>query len=124
MLMGDGNPAPGPVPDTWTPGTWTTKVTFKGGTIAGYSLVPPVTGECVLGPEIPQAGGVVFVDGPCWGLYKVEVAGQCGGYSSREIRTAVIGDGFSYWMVLSTGGGTYGVVNTTGIELENIFTPV
>jgi hypothetical protein len=121
ILMDGGIPAPGPVPDTWEPGTWSTYITRAAGTLASYS-----SGTCVLsGPtSYPQTFGNTF--GPFWGLYEVVESGTCGGFSSRTIYSARISFEFSSWEVIAIDGGVAAGVVETGREftLENVFTPV
>jgi hypothetical protein len=106
-LMGDGNPAPGPVPDTWTPGTWTTNIssTLTSVTISGQ---PAPGGTCEFrATAVGLSNNSYNIGGASWGLYRKTTTGVCG-IISIEWWTAVIGDGFSYWYLIGVyaGGGT------------------
>jgi hypothetical protein len=122
-MQPDGNPAPGPVPDTWEPGTWTTTLTKGVATTRSYIKV---NGVCE-GPFAPsfQAASVTTIAGPCWGLYRITTAGECAGYQEVETWTAVIGNGFSYWLMLDrAGSGNQGIDYERDISYVNVFTPI
>jgi hypothetical protein len=130
-LMGDGNPAPGPVPDTWTPGTWTTNIssTLTSVTISGQ---PAPGGECeFITTGVGLSNNSYNVGGPCWGLYRKTTTGVCG-IISVVWYTARIGDGFSSWLFLGAfagggtlpGGGIAGSTDPGNWNIVNTFTPL
>ena len=131
-LMGDGNLAPGPVPDTWTPGTWITNIssTLTSVTVSGQSTPD---GECnFITTGVGLSNTSFNIGGPCWGLYRVTVAGTCG-IISVQWWTAVIGNGFSYWYYIAgfaggtpsnPQGGENGSTDPGNFTLTNTFTPL
>jgi hypothetical protein len=125
--MGDGNLAPGPVPDTWVPGTWSSTFTIPAHTRIQYGDVDPGPSvECgVLATYSIPLSGPTAIPGPCWGLYVVDTPGTCGGSASRTWYTAVIGNGFSYWYTVATfsGGSAFGAT-TVDLVIANVFTPL
>jgi hypothetical protein len=127
ILMGDGNLAPGPVPDTWTPGTWSSTITWPGGTYPIFGDIDP--GEPGLQCGTVGTGGnpsgTSATPGPCWGLYRAnQVPGLCGGSASHVWYTAVIGNGYSYWYGLASFGGTTFGAAPADPTLANVFTPL
>ena len=127
ILMGDGTAAPGPVPDTWVPGTWSSTLRFPAGTTIGYGDTPG-TPELVCRVEtttVNSASGPFSIPGPCWGLYAVDTPGLCGGSAAKLWYTAVIGNGFSYWYALGSFSGRppYGATTLDPI-IDNVFTPL
>jgi hypothetical protein len=126
ILMGDGNLAPGSVPDTWTPGTWSSTVTSPAHTRIAYGDVNPgAEFECgVTATYSIQQFGPGAIPGPCWGLYAVSTPGICGGLASKTWYTAVIGNGFSYWFTLGTFSGTIYGATTVDPVIANVFTPL
>jgi hypothetical protein len=126
-LMGDGNPAPGPVPDTWIPGTWQSTYNLPAHQDFIYGDTDPGAPGLQCGivqtNNIPDSG-TVSIPGPCWGLYRKVNLGSCGKPSTIQWYTAVIGNGFSYWHGLASfGGGVYGA-DTTDPVIANVFTPL
>jgi len=131
VLMGNGNLAPGPAPTEWTPGTWTTNIsyTLTTVTISGQSTID---GPCNFITNATAVGaGSENIAGPCWGLYRVVSSGSCGVITVAWY-TAVIGSGYSYWHTIATfaGGGLAAGKYTgstdpgTPISLTNTFTPL
>ena len=125
-LMGDGNLAPGPVPDTWTPGTWYSTYNLPAHQDLIYGDIDP--GAPGLQCGVTQTNniadsGTANISGPCWGLYRKVTLGLCGKPSSIIWYTAVIGNGYSYWYGLSGfAGGSYGA-DTIDPVITNVFTP-
>ena len=127
ILMGDGNPAPCPVPSEWIPGTWSSTLTFPAHTRIIYGNVgSDVNFECGVTSTFSIAQvGPNSVLGPCWGLYVVDTPGICGGSAQRTFYTAVIGNGFNYgWLLLSSfaGNAPYGATGADPV-ITNVFTP-
>jgi hypothetical protein len=124
ILQPDGNPAPGPVPDTWTPGTWITLATTPTYTFEQYAK--DAEGDCYVAASGGGGGGSAYIAGPCWGLYIVSTPGTCGGFGGPiDYYTAVIGNGYSYWLKLAAASHPVtGQANDFGFELVNIFTPI
>ena len=125
--MGDGTPAPGPVPDAWSPGTWYSTFNIPAHQDFVYGDTDPGAPGLQCGliqtNNIPDSG-TVNIAGPCWGLYRKVTLGLCGKPSSIIWYTAVIGNGFSYWQELASfGGGSYGA-DTIDPVITNVFTPV
>jgi hypothetical protein len=126
--MGDSNLAPGPVPDTWEPGTWSSTFSQVSGTVTYYGDIDPSTPglQCgVIATFTSGASGPGVIPGPCWGLYEVTTPGLCAGYASRIVYTAVIGNGYSYWLALESVSAPVG--GETGRPLPvitNVFTPL
>ena len=124
VLQPDGNPAPGPVPDTWTPGTWTTLLTVP--TFNYEQYAKDAEGNCYVSTSGSGGGTSGYIAGPCWGLYVVSTPGTCGGFGGPiDYYTAVIGNGYSYWLKLAAANHPVtGQANNFGFEFQNIFTPV
>jgi hypothetical protein len=125
--MGDGNPAPGPVPTEWIPGTWSSTYIRPAHTRTIYGDVDPSPSfECgVISTTSIAQVGPTNIAGPCWGLYVVDTPGTCGGSASRVWYTAVIGNGYSYWLGLGSFGGNppYGATTADPV-ITNVFTPL
>jgi hypothetical protein len=123
-LMGNGQPAPGPAPTEWNPGTWYTILQRDAFTVELFEIEG---GQCVVDRTAPFSQvGPTNISGPCWGLYKVVTPGTCGEVVSITWHTAVIGNGFSYWYQIGSAGGN-SPEGGTGYEdytLTNVFTPV
>jgi hypothetical protein len=125
ILMGNGELAPRYPPTEWTPGTWTTLHTIPSYTVQGFQLEDLAGNRCIPSNVESYSGGSEIIDGPCWGLYKVETPGVCGGFASKLTYTAVINPAYSYWKTLSSQGDpTAGIVGGVTHVLENIFTPL
>lgn len=128
VLMGNGSPAPGPAPTTWTPGTWSSTVNRPAHQDILYGDTEPGTPGLQCGViqinNIPDSG-TVSISGPCWGLYRVVTStGFCGLPSSYVEYTAVIGNGYSFWYALaSVGLGAGGGISISPI-ITNVFTPL
>jgi hypothetical protein len=127
-LMGDGNLAPGPVPDTWVPGTWSSTLFIASGTVEYWGDIDPSTAELECGVVTTFTSGTAgpsVIPGPCWGLYVVTTPGLCAGFATITWYTAVIGNGYSYWLTLgSVGGPVWGETGRPNPEIVNIFTPL
>jgi hypothetical protein len=92
----------------------------------GYGI--DIAGNCFVSLTTSGGGNPgSYIAGPCWGLYKiVEKAGICAGESGKiQWYTAVIGNGYSYWLKLAEASyGSAGAVSGFGFTIENIFTPL
>ena len=128
VLMGDGQPAPGNAPTEWNPGTWSSTISQVSGTVQYYGDIDPSTPGVQWGVVLTFTSGTSgpnAIPGPCWGLYEVTTPGTCAGYATKTVYTAVIGNGYSYWLTLSSVAGP--AAGETGRPLPviaNIFTPI
>ena len=96
----------------------------------GQKLVATDNGDGTKTLVVSSTGGgggsSAYIAGPCWGLYVVSTPGTCGGFGGPiDYYTAVIGNGYSYWLKLAAGSHPVtGQANNFGFEFQNIFTPV
>ena len=125
--MGNGALAPGPVPHTWTPGTWYSTYNMPAHAIGVYGDTDPSAPGLQCGVvDVVNVGdsGTASIAGPCWGLYRKVTLGLCGKPSTIVWYTAVIGNGFSYWQGLASfTGGPWGADMIDPV-ITNVFTPL